>query len=89
MDKKGLAFNDLFQFVLLVVMVAIVIGAGVLALDKFGGVAATSSAAASTAINNARTEVGNISTNWLGIIITIAMVAILIGLLVTSFSLRR
>ena len=76
--------GELYQFVLLIVLVSMIIGAGVLALDKFS----TSSgitAAASTAINAGRTEVGNIASNWLGLVVTIAILSIIIVLIVQGF----
>lgn len=44
---------------------------------------------ANSVLQTGRDEVGNISVNWLGIVITIAMVGLLIGLLVTSFLVNR
>jgi len=79
--------GTLYQFVLLIVLVSMLIGVGVLALDKFSsssGVTAT----ASTAINGARTEVSAIATTWLGLIVTIAVLAIIITLVMKSFSFR-
>lgn len=82
--KKGMEVGGLYNFVLLIVLVGMIIGVGVLALDKFStssGVSAT----ASSAINSARTEVANIASNWLGLIVTIAVLAIIIALVVGSF----
>lgn len=75
---------QLYEFVLLIVLVGILIGAGTLGLDKFStssGVTVT----AQTAINNSRTEVANIASNWLGLIVTFGVLAILITLIITSF----
>ena len=77
--------GELYNFVLLIVLVGFLIGVGVLGLDKFStstGITAT----ASTAINNTRTEVANIASNWLGLIVTIAVLAIIIGLVIRGFS---
>jgi len=76
--------GGLYQFVLLIVLVGMLIGVGVLALDKFSsssGVTAT----ASSAINSARSEVATIASTWLGLIVTIAVLAIIITLVVRSF----
>ena len=83
-SKKAMEVNQLYQFVLLIVLVGMIIGVGVLTLDKFStssGVTAT----ASTAINNARTEVANIASNWLGLIVTVAILSIILFLVVRSF----
>jgi len=83
-SKKGLEVNQLYQFVLLIVLVGMIIGVGVLTLDKFStssGVTAT----ASTAINNTRTEVANIASDWLGLIVTVAILSIILFLVIRSF----
>jgi len=80
--------GQLYQFVLLIVLVGMIIGVGVLTLDKFStssGVTTT----AQTAINAARTEVGGIATSWLGLIVTVAVLAIILGLVISSFGNRR
>ncbi len=77
--------GGLYQFVLLLVLVGMIIGVGVLTLDKFSsssGVTAT----ASTAINNTRTEIANIASNWLGLIVTVAILAIILTLVIRSFA---
>ena len=82
--KKGMEVGQLYQFVLLIVLVGMIIGVGVLTLDKFStssGVTAT----ASSAINSARAEVANIATNWLGLIVTVAILSIILFLVVRSF----
>lgn len=76
--------GSLYQFVLLFVLVGMLVGVGVLALDKFSTASGVTSAA-STAINSTRTEISNIATVWLGLIITIGVLAIIITLVVRSF----
>ncbi len=83
-SRKGLEVNQLYQFVLLIVLVGMIIGVGVLTLDKFStssGVTATASAA----INATRAEVANIATDWLGLIVTVAILSIILFLVVRSF----
>jgi type II secretory pathway pseudopilin PulG len=41
-----------------------------------------------TALDSVTTEVGNISTNWLGLIITIMVMAIILGIVLSSFGTR-
>ena len=76
--------GELYQFVLLIVLVSMIIGAGVLALDKFSTSTGVTTAA-QTAINAGRDEVGNISSNWLGLVVTIAILSIIIVLIVRGF----
>ena len=76
--------KDLYNFVLLIVLVGMIIGVGVLTLDKFStstGVSAT----ASSAINSTREEIANISTNWIGLIVTVSILAIILTLVIISF----
>ena len=82
--------GQLYQFVLLLVLVGIVIGIGVVVLDKFGATtAAAGSTVASTAINATRTEIAGISSNWLGIIVIVVVAAIILGLVMSSFGQKR
>lgn len=76
--------GQLYQFVLLFVLVGMLVGVGVLALDKFGTSSGVTSAA-SSAINATRDEIAKIATVWLGLIITIGILAIIITLVVRSF----
>lgn len=77
--------GDLYQFILVIVLIGMVLGVGILAIDRFSSASGVTSAASSS-LNATRTELGNISTNWLGLIITIAVLAIVLGLVVRSFS---
>jgi len=79
--------SGLYQFVLLFVLVGVLIGVGVLTLDKF----ATSSGVtgvASDAINSTRAEIATISTSWLGLIITIGVMAMILSMVIGSFMLK-
>ena len=80
--------GGLYQFVLLIVLVGMLIGVGVLALDKFGNTSGITSTA-QAAIRNASAEVGGIATNWLGLIVTIAVLAIIITMVIRSFGGQR
>jgi hypothetical protein len=75
---------ELYQFVLLIVVVGMLLGVGILALDTFStssGVTAT----AATAINNVRAALATIASNWLTLIITIVVLSIIIVVVVRSF----
>ena len=80
--------GQLYQFVLLLVLVGIVIGIGVVVLDKFGGMSGVTPAA-STAINATRTEVAGLASNWLGIIVIVVVASIILGLVMSSFGQKR
>jgi hypothetical protein len=80
--------GGLYQFVLLLVLVGMLIGVGVLTLDKFASSSGVTSAA-STALNSTRDEISNISTVWLGIIVTIVVMAIILTVVIRSFASRR
>ena len=76
--------GELYQFVLLIVLVGMVLGVGILSIDKFAQSSGVTSAA-SQALNDTRTELGVIASSWLGLIVTIAVLAIVITLVVRSF----
>lgn len=77
--------GQLYNFVLLIVLVGMLLGVGILALDKFSASTGVT-AAAQTSLNNTRTALGTISSTWLSLIITIAVLAIIIGLVVAGFA---
>ena len=82
--KKALELGQLYQFVLLIVLVGMIIGVGVLTLDKFS----TSSGVTDTAgdaINATRAEIATIATSWMGLIVTLAILSIILFLVVRSF----
>ncbi len=83
-SKKGMEINQLYQFVLLIVLVGMIIGVGVLTLDKFSTSSGVTNTA-STAINNTRTEIATIASDWLGLIVTVAVLSIILFLVIRSF----
>ena len=80
--------GQLYQFVLLIVLVGMLLGVGVLTLDKFSAASGVTTAA-QTALNNTRTELGTIASTWLGLIIVIAVLAIILTLVIRSFGMGR
>jgi len=76
--------RDLYGFVLMLVLVGMLIGVGILTLDKF---AATSgiTAAAATALNNARDALAEIPSTWLVLLVTIVILGIIMGVVIKSF----
>lgn len=80
--------GDLYQFVLMLVLIGMILGVGVIVLDNF----ATSdsiTATAATAINASRDAITPIATTWLPLIVTISVLAIILTLVIRSFAQRR
>lgn len=80
--------NQLYQFVLLLVLVGMITGVGVLTLDKFQATSGVTSAA-STAINGSRDAIGAIGSTWMSLIVTIGILALIVALVVGSFAYGR
>jgi len=80
--------NQLYQFVLLIVLVGMILGVGVLTLDKFASTTGVTGDA-SEAINDTRDALTPIASDWLPLIVTVAILAIIITLVVRSFSFGR
>lgn len=80
--------GELYQFVLLLVLVGMILGVGVLTLDKFSTTSSITSTA-STAINNTRAEIATIASDWLGLIVTVVILAIILTLVIRSFARTR
>jgi len=79
--------GDLYQFVLLLVLVGMIIGVGILTLDKFAAATGVTSAAA-TALNQTRDAIGDIPETWLGLIVVVGVLAIILTLVIRSFAQR-
>jgi hypothetical protein len=90
--------KDLYSFALLIVLVGLTIGVGLIVFGQLEANANVGMSAARqngflngvggvrNAINSSGTALGSISTTWLGLIITIAVLAIIIGLVIHSFA---
>lgn len=76
--------RNLYSFVLLLVLVGMIVGVGVLVLDKFAATSGVTTAAI-TSINASRDAVGGIATSWMALIVTIAVLAIILALVISSF----
>ena len=79
--------GDLYQFVLLIVLVGMILGVGILVLDSFAGTSGVSTTAA-TALNNTRDAMTPIASTWLPLIVTVAALAIILALVIRSFAMR-
>jgi len=80
--------NELYQFVLLLVMIGMILGVGIIVLDSFStstGITAT----AGLAINNTRDAITPIASTWLPLIVTIVVLAIILTLVIRSFVVKR
>ena len=77
--------NDLYQFVLLIVLIGMLLGVGILVLDSFSTSTGVT-AKAQTAINGTRDALAPIATTWLPLIITVAVLAIILTLVIKSFA---
>jgi hypothetical protein len=79
--------GELYQLVLLLVLVGMILGVGVLVLDNFANTSGIT-AAASTAINNTRAAITPIASTWLPLIVTVAVLAIILTLVIRSFAMK-
>jgi len=77
--------GGLYQFVLLLVLVGMVIGVGIVAVDKFAAVDGLSTGA-KTALGNVSTAIATIANSWLGLIVIIVILAIIITIMIKSFA---
>ena len=85
MDKKGMAdVSGLYSFVLLLVLIGLIVGVGLVVLSNFEASTAVTGAS-STAVNNTITAISAIPNTWLGLIVTVAVLAIILALVISSF----
>jgi len=86
-NKKGFELQNLYGFVLMLVMIGLIIGVGVLILDKF---AATSNLSNATieALNDTRDAITPIASTWLTLIVTIVVLAIILTIVIRSFAVK-
>lgn len=76
---------QLYSFALLIVLVGMVIGIGVLVLDKLSQSSAITDKA-QEAINAARDALADIATSWLGLIVLVGACAVILVMVIRSFS---
>jgi len=80
--------NELYQFVLLLVMIGLILGVGVLTLDKFQ-TANSISGTANTTLSDTVTAITPIASTWLPLIVTIVVLSIILTLVIRSFVVKR
>ena len=83
-NKKGMQVGELYQFVLMVVLIGLVLGVGVLVLGKLS-VSSGITASSSSVLNNTIDAVSPIASTWLPLIVTIAALAIILALVIRAF----
>ena len=76
--------GGLYQFVLLIVLVGMLLGVGIVILDNFAASTGVT-VKGSTAINATRDALSPIATTWLPLIVTVAVLAIVLTLVIKSF----
>lgn len=76
--------RDLYNFVLLVVLVGMILGVGLIVLSNFSTSTGVGTDA-STAINNTVSALTPIASTWLSLIVTVAVLAIILTLVIRSF----
>lgn len=80
--------GQLYQFVLVIALVALIVGVSILVLDKFSQTSGVTPAA-QTALNASRDAISTVSTDWLGIIVVIGALAVILFLIIRSFGGQR
>lgn len=79
--------RDLYGFVLLMVLVGLILGIGVLIFDKFEATAGMTSNA-STILNYSRDAIQPIASDWMPLIVTVAVLSVILVLVIGSFGAR-
>ena len=88
-QKKGaFGLGDMQSIALVLMVTGIVIGIGVYVLATMGSTLSSTSATASTIINNTASAVGNFA-DWLPIIVVVVAAAIILGIIGMAFSFGR
>lgn len=77
--------EGLYGFTLTLVLVGMIVGIGVLVLDKLTTSSAVT-ASANTSIIAARDAVGGIASDWFSLIVTIGVLALILGLTIAGFA---
>jgi MFS superfamily sulfate permease-like transporter len=76
--------GDLYNFVLLIVMVGIILGVGVIVLDNLQSTAGIG-ATAQGAVNDTINAITPIASTWLPLIVTVAVLAIVLFLVIRNY----
>lgn len=87
MDKKG-QVNNVPAYVIAFVLIGLIVAVGLIVLDKFMGVSGLSTTAV-TAVNDTINAISPITTDWLPIIVIVAIVGVLLALILGAFAFYR
>ena len=87
-NRKGAAIDNLYQFALSIVLVSLIVGVGVIVLDNFANTDGLS-AYAKLAVTNGTVAVGGIATNWISLVVTIGVLAVIMGLVIGAFAMKQ
>jgi hypothetical protein len=79
--------KDLFGNIFSLILVSLIVGAGALALNKFGGQGMP--VALSTSLNTSATNFGGFLTDWMPLILLFIAIAVVIGLMINSVGGKR
>jgi len=78
--------GQLYQYILLLVLIGLISGVGIVCLATFGNTSVVlGSTTASAAINASIAAISSIPTTWLGLITVIVVMSIIIVLVIRSF----
>ena len=77
--------QNLYPLVLTIVLIGMILGVGILVLDKFKA-ANTTSTAANTSLTGTVAAMAPIASTWLPLVITVAVLAIILVLVIRSFA---
>jgi len=80
--------GDLYGFVLVLVLIGILIGIGVTVLGKLAASTGVSGKA-ETAVNNTIDAISPIASDWLPIIVIVAVMAIILGMVLAFRGMKR
>jgi len=79
--------NQLYQLILLLVLSGMILGVGILTLGKFGTTSGITDKA-SDVLNDTVDALDPIASDWMPLIVTVAVLAIVLTLVVRSFAIR-
>jgi hypothetical protein len=81
--------SQLYQFVLMIVLVGMLLGVGVLVLDAFSRSTGVTTTVAGVTLNQSRDALTPIATTWMPLIVTVSVLAIILSLVIGSFAGQR
>jgi len=77
-----MSLGDLYPAILTLVLAGMILGVGIVVLDKMGGT--VDSAAASQAVNDTRDAIDDFAT-WIPVIVVVVAAAVILALVIRSF----